>query len=533
MSVDINSKAYNITEEDLVYAKNALIQLLLDAGYEGTMEDGTAVYDLLIKPNALLYTILQKDITKAKAYLSLDKAKEAKDILGDEYDKVVDDILSNWFVTRKTGRSSRGIVRCYFSKPLEVLQITPENTYFTIDNLKYIPEGSSNFTKENFVKRDTGTVLTTTVYLDIPVVSVDATDNKVTMGSTVVGSVNSMYYLKAEIPFEFTHGESMEDSETFINRSKDVITTRELISYKAIKTVLINEFDNLSDVFIAGYGDTELVRDIRTFDRITMHVGNHADIYCNVPLFTNIINLPVVQDNIVEMKIGDDNIYVVDVLKVVYHTKDDAGNNISVDMPFYIQGIQESTWCSNRHITKLFIDTTKQFISTGDTVEVTYITSSLLPTIQSFIESDDIRVVNYDPLAKSKFPIIIDFALEFTRAEGSFTATEDIISNIKDLIVEYTTSIPMYDTFSISDLIYYIKSNSSDVGLISTPITVNYRIRQLVESVVINVRQGLSSWVSGYFTNTFVFPGGISNQVTGNTCVFWTDPSLLNVTIKE
>ena len=258
--MSVNTKAYNITEEDMLYAKNALIQLLLDSGYEGTLEDGTAVYDLLIKPNSLIYTILQKDITKAKAYLSLDKAIEAKDILGDEYDKVIDDILSNWFVTRKEGKSSRGNVRCYFSKPLDLLSITPENTSFTIDGLKYIPQGTSNFTKDNFIKRDTGTVLTTTVYLDIPVVSVDATDNKVTTGSKVTGDINSMYYLRAEIPNEFTHGESKEDSETFINRSKDVITTRELISYKAIKTVLINEFDNLSDVFIAGYGDPEIGR---------------------------------------------------------------------------------------------------------------------------------------------------------------------------------------------------------------------------------------------------------------------------------
>lgn len=531
--MDINNNAYNITEEDLVYAKNALIQLLLDSGYEGTLEDGTAIYDLLIKPLSLIYTVLQKDITKAKAYLSIDKAIEAKAILGDEFDKVIDDILSNWYVTRKDGKSSRGVVRCYFSKPLDVLQITPENTYFMIDSLTYVPQGSTTFTKDNFVKRDTGTVLTTTVYIDIPVESTAPTDAQVTTNSAVTGVINSIYYIKAEIPNEFTHGESKEDSETFIARAKDVITTRELISYKAIKTVLINEFDNLSDVYVAGYGDAELVRDLKSFDRITMHVGNHADIYCNVPLYTSKVNLPLEQDNIVNMQFEGENLYVVDVLKVTYYTKDIEGNKITVDMPFYIQGINEATWGSTRHATKLFIDTTKQFIPNGDSVEVTYITSSLLPNIQSYIESDDVRVVNYDPLAKSKYPIIIDLNLEFTRADGSFTPTEDIITNIKDLIVEYTTSIPSYDTFSISDLIYYIKSNSADVGLISTPITVNFRIRQLVESVIINVRAGLSSWVSSYFTNTFTFPGGLSNQITGNTCVFWTDPELLNVTIKE
>lgn len=531
--MELNKDAYIITEEDLVYAKNALIQLLLDSGYEGTLEDGTAVYDLLLKPNSLLYTIIQKDILKAKAYLSLDKAKENKALLGDEYDKVVDDILSNWFVTRKTGKSSRGSVRCYFSKPLDILQITPENTYFIIDGLKYVPQGTSNFTKDNFIKRDTGTILTTSVYLDIPVISIDATNLIVTVSSKVTGSVNTIYYLKSEIVSEFTHGEAIEDSDTFINRSKDVITTRELISYKAIKTVLINEFDNLSDVFIAGYGDPELVRDLRIFDRITMHVGNHADIYCNVPLFTNVINLPVTDDNKVDMVLNGESIYIVDLLKVTYYTKNADGEKVAVNIPFYVQAINEGNWGSVRHATRLFLDTTNQYIEPGDLVEVTYITSSLIPTIQDYVESDDIRVVNYDPLVKAKYPIIIDFSLEFTRADGSFTPTEDIITNIKDLIIEYTTSIPIYDTFSISDLIYYIKSNTMDVGQISTPITINYRIRQMTESVVINVRQGMYGWISGYFSNTFVFPGGISNQITGNTTVFWTAPDLLKVIIKE
>lgn len=530
--VRLTDKAYNITPEDITYAKNALVQLLIDNGYDGTLEDGSAVYDLLIKPNALIYALINKDIARAKAYLSLEAAAAIKDELGDEYDTIVDAILSNWFIQRRDGKSSRGVVRCYFSKPLDVIKINKENTYFLINNEKYIPQADSIYTQGDFVKRDTGTVLSTNVYLDISVESVEPTDTVITPGAQVVGYINSMYFLNAEIINEFVHGEEKENSETFIKRAYDVITTRELITYKAINTVLINEFDSLLEVYTAGYGDTEQIRDIRTFDRITMHVGNHADIYCKTPIYATSVTLPVDENSLVELVEDGSNLFVIDVLGVSVKVEDEEGNKVTKQLEYYVNYLNEGLWGSTRNKVVLYINTEGVSFLDKPEVEVSYITSNFIPEIQRFVANDDQRVVCYDPLVKSKFPVIISLDLTFEKNEGFNISDDALKERVKDLVTMFTIAIEAYGTYSVSDLIYYIKANAPEVGLIDTPIQINYKMRQLVDNPIISNRTGMFSNITGFFTNTFTLPGGLSNQFTDNTFLFWTDPSLINVNIK-
>lgn len=531
-NVSINKKAYTISDEDITYAKNTLIQLLMDNGFDGVLEDGSAVYDLLIKPNALIYALINKDIARAKAYLSLDAAAAIKDELGDEYDTIVDAILGNWFIERRDGKSSRGVIRCYFSKPLEVIHINKNNTYFIIDDIKYIPQADSTYTQVDFVKRDTGTVLSSNVYLDISVESELPTDAKVMPGAQVSGYMNTMYFLNAEIINEFAHGESKENTETFINRAHDVITTRELITYKAINTVLVNEFDSLSEVFTAGYGDIEQIRDIRTFDRITVHVGNHADIYCKTPIFKTSNTFKVNVDSLVHLETEEGPIYVIDVLDVIFHTVDETGNKVSKKLNYFVRYLDEGLWGSPRNTVSLYVDLEGEYLIDDTEVEVYYLTSNLVPEIQRFVSNDDQRVVCYDPLIKSKFPIIIYLDLEFSRNDGYTISDDALIERVKDLVTIYTNNIAAYASFSVSDLIYFIKDKAPEVGLITTPIIVNYKIRQLIDNVVINNKTGMFSNVEGFFTNVFTLPGGLSNQVTANTYMFWTDPTLINVSIK-
>jgi len=52
----------NVKKEDIDYASNFLVQVLRDNGYEGDVSNGTAVYDLIIKPSAVIYTLYKRQI---------------------------------------------------------------------------------------------------------------------------------------------------------------------------------------------------------------------------------------------------------------------------------------------------------------------------------------------------------------------------------------------------------------------------------------------------------------------------------------
>ena len=92
-----------IYQEDLIESSNLLVQYLQDAGFEGNLDDGTGLYDLLIKPTALLYALFSNKLNIAKSYFSLAHALRNREELGPEFDVVIDSILSNWFISRKDG----------------------------------------------------------------------------------------------------------------------------------------------------------------------------------------------------------------------------------------------------------------------------------------------------------------------------------------------------------------------------------------------------------------------------------------------
>ncbi len=128
-----------VSQDDIDYAQNYLTQYLRDAGYSGSLEDGTAIYDLVIKGMSLVYTLFKGDLEKVQAYLSLADAEDMADTLGDEYDTAVDSILSNWFVTRNGGSSATGPIRLYFSQPLEYLSFSTDTTVASISGYDFVP----------------------------------------------------------------------------------------------------------------------------------------------------------------------------------------------------------------------------------------------------------------------------------------------------------------------------------------------------------------------------------------------------------
>lgn len=88
------SSGVYFSKENLDSALNVIVQFLRDSGYEGTLDDGTGISDIVLKPNAMLYALFSQQVEKATAYQSLQKAQELKASIGqDEYDEAVDSII--------------------------------------------------------------------------------------------------------------------------------------------------------------------------------------------------------------------------------------------------------------------------------------------------------------------------------------------------------------------------------------------------------------------------------------------------------
>lgn len=273
----------NISSNELEDAASYLIQYLRDKGFTGSTEVGTALYDVLITPDSILLKLISDMINRAKAYLSLEQAEALRSEIGeDEYNAAVDSILQNWFVTRKAGSKSTGTVRVYFSRSFPYFSLLKDgSSKFNINGVDYDVTRDYALAASNFTSVYNSDRNALEYYADF---MVESLDNSVATNGDIITNINSIYFLRSVLVGNIVSGTLTETSEAFIARTGQVITTRELISDNAIYTTLAEVFDGIREIYVAGFGDTEQLRDVVSFADMDIHVGNKSDIYLNVAL---------------------------------------------------------------------------------------------------------------------------------------------------------------------------------------------------------------------------------------------------------
>lgn len=409
-------------------AVNFLIQYLKDSGFEGDIENGTALYDLLIKPMAVLYTIFKTETDKAYGYLSIAKAQEYKALLGAEYDTAIDSILSNWFVTRGSGETTSGVVRVYFTKPLTSIYID-NSTSFTINGIPLVPAQHKLYVVTNFVTFFNTVRNVAEYYLDIPVVSITNTGKAIVPGDVVTGGVNSLFYIRAEVNVTFTAGLDPETSDEFISRTKDVITTRELLSEKSLNTVLLDNFPGIIRMYIAGFGSDEQHRDIVTVNNANIHMGNKVDLYIHTPMYKRTIKT-------------NSELTSLDYAHIL-SVKDTVTNN------------------------PLYYTLTDTSIHTPNTVSanITYLYSSYLASVRNFVSSN--RVVCCDTKVLPMQIIVLTINITVTLSDLTI-----IPADIKKYIADYVNGLTHSANYSVLDMVRYLKSMEPGISDIDFPIDI-------------------------------------------------------------
>ena len=545
-----------IDNADLELSKDFLIQYVRDALQDSnysdiSVEDGTAIHDVAIKIYALLYVIFKGDVEKSKAYLSLDHATAKKDELGDEYDTVVDSILSNWFVTRKTGIKTNGIVRLVFSSIVGSIVI---NTGLEVGKSKGVPILSSHdyiFGPEDFNLRTNIQSHQSEYYVDISAESGIDTEELLTSDDTLTSSIvgwNS--FIKAEILYPFSPGSLKESSEAFINRTQQVINTRELICERAVNTVLMEEYASITSIHTVGHGDEAQLRDISEFEQITLHIGNKADYYINAPVTKTSLSFTLAEiegsSGVYNKIITIPGIFVTDIIGVT--SVRPAGiaeeNFTAVDYDFnYYTGLEyepgsieygnyiEGMFSSPDFTTSIEITSDLQVVDEeiNPTIEVTFLVNTTVQDVNTYMKDMVQRVMAYDPVVKSKFivRIAVDMEIAVLRDTSRLNPPTDasIITGVQDAIIAYTEGIPAGETFVWSKAITAIHEAIPEVTKINTISDLMYTLRNPL---------GLEN-ITGEFEEDFslerITEVVLSKQLTYSALRFYADDTILNVSI--
>jgi len=214
---------------------------------------GSAIQDLLISP---LTSIL-------KPFYDVHKVFENRLSLADLNnlsEPAMDDIASNFGVTRIAGTNPTGYVRIYSRTPVN--SIIPRNTEFsTRAGLKFysVYEHSISTTQmlansERYPLYHTGNIL---VRAAGPGKEYEIAPGAIT---SVYGL--SFSYDSVSNPNAFTGGQARETNAELYQKIIDSIYKNSITSPKGVETLIKSNFGSVSDVLVIGAGNTLMQRDL-------------------------------------------------------------------------------------------------------------------------------------------------------------------------------------------------------------------------------------------------------------------------------
>ena len=272
-----------ISDDVIAQARAKVKAILQERVPKMDLRKGGPLNDLLLNGVALGLALVEQRISEFATTQSLMNAQQA-DVDWTTIDPtVIDAILSNWFITRKTGGFSRGLVQVIVSA--NKLYYMPINYRFTaLDGTVFITETAFTIQYpgdgvpiDSIPLRDYD-VTNGLYFFTIPVVALTIGLSDISAGTalTVPLGFDSKYVSSTSYD-NFSGGAAPETTEALIARSKDAITLRNNLSKKAITANLKDQFATITDIGVIGYGDREQLRDLTS--GLNIHLGGKIDIF--------------------------------------------------------------------------------------------------------------------------------------------------------------------------------------------------------------------------------------------------------------
>ncbi len=274
-----------IVEQDRLDAENLLVQFLGDNMPDADLGKGSVMQDFAVTAMSLVFAYLRKeaDLTRQRQSLLLLGEDE-----GDEVDDCVDEILSNWFITRKTGRKSRGVLTIFFNQTTDVT-VKVNDVFYKTNVRPFVIDSDSDlvYGAEDMLAVTDSSGVVVEYSLRVPVIAVETGVNyDIDPGPFVSFTKFSPYATRVENTTKFSGGASVESTEEMLDRAPTAISVRDLNSPRSIDVVLKEEFTDVDDVTVIGFGDTEMLRDLIVEDAtgLRIHAGAYTDAYLHSPI---------------------------------------------------------------------------------------------------------------------------------------------------------------------------------------------------------------------------------------------------------
>lgn len=286
--------AIEISSDDVTAAESFLASLLEQNIEDGRFTEGTALRDLAVKGLAFIHSYMKKENATVQTLQSLLNINNLATTSDPQQDRTVstavDSLLSNWFLTRKVGRFSRGTLQVRVSRQQDY--VIPNDQRFVYSrNVSFFLDTSTTddlvvpaSDLQPFIDTEGNTQYYIMTLRLVAARTGDAFN--VSPAEWQSPGTFSPYIQGASNVEKFSGGAAKETTSDLIIRANSAIAERSLINERSIAATLQERFGELNRLQVIGMGDPEMYRDLITeyAAELTMHAGGHYDVYVELPI---------------------------------------------------------------------------------------------------------------------------------------------------------------------------------------------------------------------------------------------------------
>jgi len=473
--------------------EDMILQVLKDYYPDLDVGPGTPFYEMVIRPNAFLWT---KHTDGMRELLAANTFSDPTNMQQADLDR----LMTRYFQTRKVGVTVYGTIRLILNT-YQNYTISAGTMFQASNNRVYYTTSDVVLSASELTGSATGGYV-----LDLAVESqytgnlynAKATE-AVTPPSSLLSFVTRCYFAT-----DTTDGGVTESNSAFYSRVQNSMSLQNLTTYKGVQSLLRTKF-NLSDLVVVGLRDPEMKRDIYELPTATgvvsVHRGGMADFYVR--------NDPYVLVSGYQAPLGFPYYY--------------NGSSMAIDGDALME-----QW-NALNITNVNIDMRGSVYETlplSIKTSMTTLTSSILE-IQNFVSDMSNEAIHSDNIIKQEWPLVVTASFTITDSAG-----DSAVSLAKTAAATYINGLTGSNAPQVDDLITAVKA--AGVKKVNLPITLAaYYLKEdaKIEKIGTDLlRSPVTSVLKPLKSDSLSFSLDSSTQISLRTAFFYTNTDLISVT---
>lgn len=318
------------SQQDILEAELLAKQILEAKFPDLDLREGTGIRDVVIRPAAFLLALCKTGFDYYFSQNTLDKIDDTSP------QELVDDLLSNLFLTRNTGSYAVVNVRLYFARQ-KAITLSNTISFSTDGDLLFFPTVSGSYP----IAAMQFDAFQNEWFIDVDLIAGEkGSAYNISSGSLLYFSNFDPYFLHGEINYLSQASTEPETNLEFIGRAKSAISTRNLINRPSVDSILRSEFNYLSRIKPVGAGEPEMYRDqinVNGSNGITRVATSMILTDGNSKMLINLTGHGVILGQLVDVVETGTSLTKL-VLKRVRVTDVVDGNFFKVNMPITVSG---------------------------------------------------------------------------------------------------------------------------------------------------------------------------------------------------